>query len=166
MVFASSGKGKNAARRLTVTAAALAAAVGAAVSAHGAAAAGAYTPAPNVAPAPIAAPAPAQLAQNAVAGMRTFIRCRACHTIAEGDVHRVGPNLFGIIGRAAGTAEGFELYSDAMKNSGIVWDDATLTEYLTNPMERVPDNLMNFPGVAPEAIADLLAYIRRESGAN
>lgn len=100
-----------------------------------------------------------QLAQDAAAGLRAFIRCRACHTIGEGEAHRVGPNLFGVVGRAAGTAEGYEKYSDAMKDSGIVWDDETLAGYLAAPAAYVEGNLMKFPGAPPADIPNLIAYL-------
>jgi cytochrome c len=72
--------------------------------------------------------------------------CRTCHSWKEGD-NRLGPTLHGIIGRKAGTAEGFN-YSNAMKSSGITWDEATLDKFITNPDSVVPNNNMKpFSGV-------------------
>jgi len=68
---------------------------------------------------------------NAARGERTFNQqCKACHTVEKGEPSPLGPNLFGVIGRKAGTAPGYE-FSDAMKKSGITWDDASLGDYLT-----------------------------------
>ena len=71
----------------------------------------------------------------------------------------VGPNLHGIFGRKAGSVEGFA-YSEAMKNSGIVWDDDKIRQYLSKPRELVPGNKMAFPGIKDEnEISNLLAYL-------
>ena len=105
-------------------------------------------------------PAGVQVAQDAAAGLRAFIRCRACHTLGADEPHRVGPNLYGVVGRAAGTAAGFERFSDAMKNSGIVWDDETLAGYLANPAAYVPGNVMKFPGAPPKDIPNLIAFLK------
>ncbi|WP_409562838.1 c-type cytochrome [Hyphomicrobium sp. MC8b] len=76
--------------------------------------------------------------------------CRTCHSWKEGD-NRLGPTLHGIIGRKAGTAEGFN-YSNAMKSSGITWDEATLDKFITNPNAVVPNNNMKpFSGVGDAA---------------
>ena len=73
--------------------------------------------------------------------------------------NKVGPELNGLIGRKAGSVEGFN-YSAAMKNSGITWDDATFKEYLADPKKKVPGNKMLFPGVKDETERDdLAAYL-------
>ena len=64
-------------------------------------------------------------------GKKVFNKCKACHVVDD-EKNRVGPHLVGIIGRPAGTVEGFK-YSDAMKNSGITWDEVTIAEYLADP---------------------------------
>jgi len=70
-----------------------------------------------------------------------------------------GVELNGLVGRAAGSAEGFN-YSDAMKKSGITWDQATFLEYITDPKKKVPGNKMVFPGIKDEIDReDLFAYI-------
>lgn len=72
--------------------------------------------------------------------------CRTCHSWKEGD-NRLGPNLHGIIGRKAGAAKGFH-YSDAVKSSGITWDEASLDKFITNPNAFIPNNNMKpFSGV-------------------
>jgi cytochrome c len=95
------------------------------------------------------------------AGERVFRQCQACHVI-DAEQNRVGPHLVGIIGRPAGTVEGFN-YSDAMANSGIVWDETTIAEYLANPRSYVEGNRMAFAGLRNEQqIADVIAYIQSQ----
>ncbi len=101
-----------------------------------------------------------ELSQDANAGLRAFIRCRACHTVGEGEAHRVGPNLYGVVGRTAGTAEGFPGYSDAMKGLGIVWDDESLAGFLAGPKAYLAGTKMNFPGAKPADIPNLIAYLK------
>ncbi|MEZ5998210.1 MAG: cytochrome c family protein [Hyphomonas sp.] len=97
-------------------------------------------------------------------GKRTFKLCQSCHTANEGGGNLVGPNLHGVFGRAAGSKEGFA-YSDAMKNSGIVWSPAELETYLENPAKDIPGNRMSFAGVRkPADRAAVIAYLMVESG--
>ena len=71
-------------------------------------------------------------------GERTFNQqCKSCHTVEKGGPSPLGPNLFGVIGRKAGSAAGFAS-SDGMKNSGITWDEASLADYLKDPKAKVP----------------------------
>jgi cytochrome c len=99
------------------------------------------------------------LAQDAEAGKKVFTKCAPCHSIGPGATNKVGPNLNGVIGRKAGTEEGFA-YSDAMKAAGWVWDEATFKEYITDPKKKVPGNKMLFPGVKDELERDdLFAYL-------
>ena len=99
------------------------------------------------------------LAQDAESGKKVFQKCAPCHSVGPGAANKVGPNLSGLVGRKAGTEEGFS-YSDAMKNSGITWDEATFKEYITDPKKKVPGNKMLFPGVKDELERDdLFAYL-------
>lgn len=99
------------------------------------------------------------LAQDAEAGKKVFTKCAACHSIGPGAKNKVGPELNGILGRKAGSLEGFK-YSEALKGSGITWDDANLKEWVANPKKLVPGTKMIFPGVKDEIERDdLIAYL-------
>jgi cytochrome c len=100
-------------------------------------------------------------AQDAVLGEKVFLKCRACHQIGEGAKDAVGPVLNGVVGRKAGTYPGYS-YSDANKNSGITWDEASLKEYLKNPRAKVPGTKMIFPGLPKEEdIDNVIAYLKQ-----
>jgi cytochrome c len=110
----------------------------------------------------IAAMPVAAQAADVEAGKAVFGKCKACHQTGPGAKNAVGPHLDGIIGRAAGAAEGFK-YSDAMKASGITWDEANLTEWLTDPKKKVPGNKMVFAGLKDAAdIENLIAYMKTD----
>lgn len=109
----------------------------------------------------LVAPALPATAADIAAGKAVFQRCRICHTVAAGAGTRVGPDLHGIFGRKAGTWDDFS-YSTALKRSGIVWSDKSLTDFLKNPSKFIPGNRMAFPGIGRgEDIANLLAYLHR-----
>lgn len=98
-------------------------------------------------------------AQDADAGAKIFKKCAPCHAVGPGAKSKVGPELNGLIGRAAGSAEGFK-YSKAMKDSGITWDEANLMEFLASPKKKVPGTKMIFPGIKDELDReDLAAYL-------
>lgn len=98
-------------------------------------------------------------AQDVEAGKAVFKKCLACHAVGPDAKNKVGPQLNGIVGRKAGTVEGFN-YSDAMKNSGKTWDAATLDGYLTDPKAFIPGNKMVFVGVKDEADRkNLIAFL-------
>jgi cytochrome c len=103
-------------------------------------------------------------AQGDVAkGENSFKKCKICHQVGDTAKNGVGPQLNGIVGRKAGTAEGFA-YSPAMKaegEKGLVWDDASLAKYIENPKDFVPQNKMAFVGIKQEAErADVIAYLK------
>src|SRR5215467_9026524 len=88
-------------------------------------------------------------AQDADAGKTSFNKCLACHAIGENAKNKVGPELNGLDGRHSGTAPGYN-YSDANKNSGITWSEATFREYIKDPRAKIPGTKMFFPGVKSE----------------
>lgn len=100
---------------------------------------------------------------DAAKGETVFIQCKSCHVLEEG-VNRIGPSLAGIVGREAGTVEGFN-YSEANANSGITWSKEKLFQYLENPQRVIPGTKMAFAGL-PQAQdrADIIAYL--ETGGN
>jgi cytochrome c len=105
------------------------------------------------------AAATAALAQDAAAGKTSFNKCLACHAIGEGAKNKVGPELNGLDGRKAGTAEAYS-YSDANKNSGITWNEAQFKEYIKDPKAKVPGTKMAFAGIKNDKeINDLWAYV-------
>ena len=108
-----------------------------------------------------AASIPAAQAADPVAGEKVFKRCLACHMVGEDAKTRVGPVLNGLIGRKAGSYEGFK-YTEANKNSGLVWDEVTLAKYLRNPRATIPGTSMTFIGIKKdEEIEDLIAYLKQ-----
>ena len=101
------------------------------------------------------------MAQDAAAGEKSFTKCRACHQIGETAKNSVGPELNGLIGRHSGSVEGYN-YSEANKNSGLTWDEATFKEYIKNPRAKVPGTKMIFAGIKNEKEADdLWAYLKQ-----
>lgn len=98
-------------------------------------------------------------------GQTLYLQCRACHSLAEGEAHKVGPNLYGMFGRQAGAAPGFA-YSEVMTASEVVWTPATMDDWLARPSQFLPGNRMVFVGIKkPEDRANLIAYMQRETGA-
>jgi cytochrome c len=100
-------------------------------------------------------------AQDAAAGEKVFVQCKACHQIGPTAKNAVGPELNGVIGRKAGSVEGYS-YSPANKNSGLTWDEETFLTYIKNPQGLVKGTKMVFAGVKDEQKAkDLLAYLKQ-----
>ena len=86
-------------------------------------------------------------------------KCKVCHQIGEGAKNSVGPELNGLIGRKTGSVAGYN-YSDANKDSGIIWDEGTLNVYLANPKAKIPGTKMIFAGLPKDTDRDnLVAYL-------
>lgn len=113
--------------------------------------------------------APALAAEgNVDAGKKVFVKCAVCHGI--GDTKKpIGPNLNDVIGRTAGTQAEFLAkkaagYSKAMIEAGaggLVWDEAAIAEYITDPKKKIPGNKMAFPGLKDEQDRlDVIAYVK------
>ena len=107
----------------------------------------------------LAGSATAALAADPAAGQKIFkAQCSICHSVAQGQ-NRIGPTLFGVVGRPAGGVPGFNYTADH-KKLGIAWDAANLDKYLTNPRAMVPDTSMVYAGLKDDAKrADLVAYL-------
>ncbi len=105
---------------------------------------------------------------NADAGKKVFAKCAVCHGV--GDTKKpIGPSLNGVVGRTAGTDADFLAkkgagYSKAMiaaGAAGLVWDEANISEYITDPKKKVPGNKMAFPGIkAEQDRLDVIAYVK------
>jgi cytochrome c len=107
----------------------------------------------------VSAPALAQ-SGNPSRGERDFRACAPCHSL-QPDRNMTGPSLANLWGRKAGGLASFERYSDALKASGIIWDDRSLDGWLMDPQHMVPDNAMPFDGIKDAGVrADLLAFLK------
>ena len=116
--------------------------------------------------------APAAFAQDAAEGETLFKRCASCHMIADGDTvingrGKTGPNLFGVVGRQAGTAEGYS-YSDSLVaagEAGLVWDEASFAEFTMDPRKYLQSYLDDAGAKSKmtfrlrDGAADLWAYL-------
>ncbi len=92
-------------------------------------------------------------------GRLLYLQCRACHGVAAGEPHKVGPNLHGVLGSKAASRAGFA-YSDALEGADLTWDPATLDRWLVKPSAVVPGNTMAFAGIPkPEDRAAIIAYL-------
>jgi len=98
-----------------------------------------------------AAPAPAPA---------TWARCAVCHDNTKGGPNKIGPNLYGVVGKKAGTHAPMFKYSDGLKKSGLTWNAATLDKWIENPRALVPGTMMSFPGLKdPAKRAELVGYL-------
>ncbi len=109
-----------------------------------------------------AAPDFASMTTDAAAGEKVFMQCRSCHVLEEG-VHRIGPSLHNIVGHASGSVAGYA-YSDANRNSGVIWTTDALFTFLANPRGVMPGTKMAFPGIKDaQDRANLVAYLESQN---
>ena len=106
----------------------------------------------------LVASAGSALAQDLTAGEASFRKCQPCH--GEAAKNKLGPELNGLDGRKAGTAEGYD-YSDGNRNSGIVWSEASFKEYLENPQDKIPGTKMILSVKNEKELADLWGYLKQ-----
>ena len=107
----------------------------------------------------LASSAGAAVAGDIAAGEGSFKKCMPCHSIGENAKNAIGPIQNGLKGRKSGTVPGYS-YSDANKNSGIVWDEGTFKEYSKDPKAKIPGTKMAFAGIKKEQeVNDLWAFI-------
>ena len=101
----------------------------------------------------------ANAAGDAKAGEAVFKRCAVCHTNDKGGGDGLGPNLFGVVGRKAASEPGFA-YSAQLKKANIVWNEATLTKWVSGPARMVPGTKMQFAGItSKKQQADVVAFL-------
>lgn len=95
---------------------------------------------------------------DAASGEKIFLQCKSCHVLEPGQ-NRIGPSLAGIVGREAGTVEGYS-YTEANANSGITWTREKMFQYLEDPMRVIPGTKMAFAGLKDaQDRADVIAYL-------
>src|SRR5260221_2291970 len=103
---------------------------------------------------------PAGAAGDAKRGAQLFGQCMACHSVQPGE-HETGPSLAHVWNGKTGTTPGFMRYSDAVKQSGVTWNETALDKWLASPAQLVPGNSMTFPGIKdPQARQDVIAYLK------
>ncbi|WP_305097323.1 c-type cytochrome [Croceibacterium aestuarii] len=131
------------------------------------------TPAPGATETPAPTPSPTASASASASASATptptkvaaagppeaFKQCAVCHSTEPGKT-LIGPSLAGIYGEKAGDVPGYK-FSDAMKNSGLTWNEATLDRYLTDPKAVVPGTTMALAGIKDAGKrADIIAYLK------
>ena len=90
--------------------------------------------------------------------------CRTCHSMKQDD-NRLGPNLHQIVGKKAGTASGYAIYSQGLKSSGIVWDEKTLDQFIANPDSVIPSNSMKpYKGITDPAVRAAIVSFLKSNG--
>lgn len=101
-----------------------------------------------------------ELEGDPAAGQRAYSLCLSCHAV-HAEAERIGPHLVAIYGREAGAVEGFD-YSQALAESGVIWEESSLDAFLANPHDFIPGNRMAFAGIRdPQRRADIIAYLRQ-----
>lgn len=108
----------------------------------------------------LAVSAAAEAGGDVAAGMKVYkSRCLTCHSNVKGGPNKLGPLLFGVMGKKAASLPGYS-YSRPMKRSQIVWTDEALRQWLKRPNQTLPGTRMAFAGLSnPKQIEDLIAYM-------
>ena len=107
----------------------------------------------------------AELMKNAdiERGAKIFKKCASCHNVGKGEGAKVGPGLYGVVGRTKGAFAGFS-YSEAMKIKGGIWDRASINQFITKPKDYLPGTKMAFAGLKkPQDRADVILYIEKQA---
>jgi len=103
---------------------------------------------------------------DAARGKKDFLKCAVCHSAAP-NTHKTGPSLAGVWGREAGTVEGFSRYSDALRNSGVVWNDQTLDAWLQEPRKLIPGTTMTLAPIRDATERrNIIAYLKQLASGN
>jgi cytochrome c len=114
-----------------------------------------------IAPVLLATTAAPSRAQDVEAGERSFRKCSACHRVGEDARNLIGPKLNGLDGRKAGTIEDYD-FTEANKNAGWVWSEATFKVYIQNPTAKIPGTKMMFQGIRDDKeILDLWTFLKQ-----
>lgn len=100
---------------------------------------------------------------DAIRGAKIFKKCSSCHSINKGEGAKVGPNLYGVIGRNKGSTEGFN-YSEALKGKGGLWSKEEVNQFITKPKEYIKGTKMAFAGLKkPQDRADVILYLQQNA---
>ncbi|MBM3511816.1 MAG: cytochrome c family protein [Alphaproteobacteria bacterium] len=107
------------------------------------------------------APAHAQSGGDPERGEKAFKKCAVCHSVKAGEKKTTGPNLHNLFGRKAASTDDYK-FSDAMKKSGVVWDEKAVDAYLLDPKKHIPGTKMVFQGIRDDRErADLIAFLKK-----
>jgi cytochrome c len=119
------------------------------------------TKALKVIPLLVVAFANAAAAQDATNGANVFKQCMICHAVGSGALNKIGPELNGLDGRHSGSVANYS-YSEANKDSGIVWNEATFKRYIADPHAMIPGTKMPFAGLKdPQQVNELWVYLKQ-----
>jgi cytochrome c len=95
-------------------------------------------------------------------GAKIFKKCASCHNAGKDEGAKVGPGLYGVVGRAKGIFAGFS-YSEAMKAKGGIWDRDAINQFITKPKDYLPGTKMAFAGLKkPQDRADVISYLEKQ----